>query len=58
MTTALAAAVSSGNMFTNMAVDRIQKEGITKPRAEHMQREDFEPPTRELGDYGLSRLRL
>ena len=47
MTTALAAAVSSGDMFTNLAVDQIQKEGTTKPRAEHMQREDFEPPTRE-----------
>ena len=40
MTTALAAAVSSGDMFTNLAVDQIQKEGTTKPRAEHMQRED------------------
>ena len=48
MTTALAAAVSSGDMFTNLAVDQIQKEGTTKPRAEHMQREDFEPPTREF----------
>ena len=47
MTTALAAAVSSGDMFTNLAVDQIQKEATTKPRAEHMQREDFEPPTRE-----------
>ena len=48
MTTALAAAVSSGNMFTNLAVDQIQKETTTKQRAEHMQREDFEPPTREF----------
>ena len=35
-------------MFTNLAVDQTQKKGTTKPRAEHMQREDFEPPTREL----------
>ena len=42
MTTALAAAVSSGDMFTNLAVDQIQKEGTTKPRAEHIQREDFD----------------
>ena len=47
MTTALAAAVSSGDMFTNLAVDQIHKELTTKPRSEHMQREDFEPPTRE-----------
>ena len=46
MTTALAAAVSSGDMFTNLAVDQINKESTTKPRSEHMQREDFEPPTR------------
>ena len=48
MTTALAEAVSSGDMFTNLAVDQIHKEETTKPREEHMQREDFEPPTREL----------
>jgi hypothetical protein len=42
MTTALAAAVSSGDMFTNLAVDQIHKESTTKPRSEHMQREDFE----------------
>ena len=36
MTTALAAAVSSGDMFTNLAVDQIQKKGTTKPRAEHV----------------------
>jgi len=47
MTTALAAAVSSGDMFTNLAVDQIHKESTTKPRSERMQREDFEPPTRE-----------
>ena len=47
MTTALAATVSSGDMFTNLAVDQINKESTTKPRVEHMQREDFEPPTRE-----------
>jgi len=47
MTTALAAAASSGDMFTNLAVDQIHKESTTKPRVEHMQREDFEPPTRE-----------
>ena len=34
-------------MFTNLAVDQIHKEATTKPREEHMQREDFEPPTRE-----------
>ena len=44
----LAAAVSSGDMFTNWAVGQIHKEATTQPRAEHMQREDFEPPTREF----------
>ena len=48
MTTALAAAVSSGDMFTNLAVDQIYKEATTKPGVEHMQREDFESPTREF----------
>ena len=38
MTTALAAAVSSGNMFTNLAVDQNHKIATTKPRAKHMQR--------------------
>jgi hypothetical protein len=47
MTIAMAAAVSLGDMFTNLAVDHIHKEATTKPRTEHMQREDFEPPTRE-----------
>ena len=36
MTTALAAAVSSDDMFTNLAVDQIHKEATTKPRAEHI----------------------
>ena len=48
MTTALAAAVSSADMFTNLAVDQIHKEATTKPRAENMQRENIEPPTREF----------
>ena len=48
MTTALAAAVSSGDMLTNLAVDQIRKEATTKPRAELMKRENFEPPTREF----------
>ena len=48
MTTALVAAVSSGDMFTNLAVDQIHKEATTKPRAEHVQQEDFEPPNREF----------
>ena len=39
VTTALAAAVSSGDMFTNLAVDQIQKEGTTTTK-------DFKPPTR------------
>jgi hypothetical protein len=47
MTTVLAAAVSSGDMFTNLAVDQIHKEATTKTREDIMQREDFEPPTRE-----------
>ena len=47
MTTALAAAVLSGDMFTTLAVDEIHKESTTKQRAEHMLREDFEPPNRE-----------
>jgi hypothetical protein len=47
MTTALAAAVLSGDMFTNLAVDQIHKVETTKQRAEHMQRKDFKPPTRE-----------
>ena len=44
MTTVLA--VSSGDMFTILTVDQIEKEVTTKPREEHMQREDIEPPTR------------
>jgi hypothetical protein len=56
MTTTLAAAVSSGDMFTNLAVDQIHKESTTKPRLEHMQREDFEPPTREYMQQCAKRL--
>ena len=47
MTTALAAAVASGDMFTMLAVDQIQKEGTTKPTAEHLRRPDFEPANRK-----------
>ena len=47
MTTALAAAVSAGDMFTTLAVDQIHKEQTTRPREEHMLRDDFEPPNRE-----------
>jgi hypothetical protein len=47
MTTVLAAAVSAGDMLTTLAIDQIHKESTTKPRAEHMLREDFEPPNRE-----------
>ena len=47
MTTALAAAVASGDMFTMLAVDHIQKEGTAKPTAEHLRRPDFEPANRK-----------
>jgi hypothetical protein len=47
MTTALAAAVSSSDIFTTLAVDQIQKKKTIKPREEHIQRDDFEPPNRE-----------
>ena len=47
MTTALAAAVSAGDMFTTLAVDQIHKETTTRPREEHMLRDDFEPPNRD-----------
>jgi hypothetical protein len=48
MTTALAEAVSSDDMFTNLTVDQNYKEATIRPRAEHMQREDFIQPTREF----------
>ena len=47
MTTAVAAAVSAGDMFTTLAVDQMHKEQTTRPREEHMFRDDFEPPNRE-----------
>ena len=47
MTTALVAAVASGDMFTMLAVDQIQKEGTAKPREEHLKRPDFEPANRK-----------
>ena len=47
MTTALAAAVASGDMLTIKAVDQIQKEGTAKPTAEHLRRPDFEPVNRK-----------
>ena len=43
----LAAAVASGDMFTMLAVDHIQKEGTAKPTAEHLRRPDFEPANRK-----------
>ena len=47
MTTALAAAVASGDMFTMLAVAQIQKEGTAKPTADHLRRPDFEPANRK-----------
>ena len=47
MTTALAAAVASGDMFTIMAVDKIQKESTAKPTAEHLRRPDFKQANRK-----------
>jgi hypothetical protein len=47
MSTALAAAVASGDMLTRLAVDQIQKEVTAKPTAEHLRRPDFEPANRK-----------
>ena len=47
MTTALAAAVASGDMFTMLAVDKIQMESTAKPTAEHLRRPDFKPANRK-----------
>jgi hypothetical protein len=48
MTTALAAAaVSAGDMSTTLAVNQNHKESTSRPKAEHMLREDFEPPNRD-----------
>jgi Reverse transcriptase (RNA-dependent DNA polymerase) len=47
MTTALAAAVVLGGMFTMLAVDQIQKEDTAKPTAERLRRSDFEPANRK-----------
>ena len=47
MTTALAAAVASGDMFTMLAVDQIQKESTAKPTAEYLRRPDLEPANRK-----------
>jgi hypothetical protein len=47
MTTALASVVASGDMFTMLTVDQIQKEGTAKPMTEHLRRSDFEPANRK-----------
>ena len=47
MTTSLAAAVVSSNMFTMLAFDQIQREGTGKPTAEHIRPLDFEPANGE-----------
>ena len=47
MTTALAEAVASGDMFTMLAVDQIQKKSTAKPTAEHLRRPDFKPANRK-----------
>ena len=43
MTTALAAAVAFGDMFTMLAVDPIRNEGTAKPTKIHLWRPDFKP---------------
>jgi hypothetical protein len=47
MTTALAAAVASVDMFIISVVGHIQKEGTAKPTAEHLRRPDFNPANRK-----------
>jgi hypothetical protein len=47
MITALAAAVASGDMFTMLAIDQIQKKGTAKPTAEHLRRPYFKPVNRK-----------
>jgi hypothetical protein len=47
MTTAIAAAVASGDMLTMSVVDQILKEITAKPTAEHLRRPNFKTANRK-----------